>query len=518
MGYFLYAEEIALFSSMLSLRSSRLLVAGLSLLIFSTVLLIPDHVASENPASLTAEFIGSEACRECHSVPELSESGFNIWEESLKEAHMFALTLPDTKFPEGTNDAGLTPPPDGSSWSDFAYVMGGYGWKATFVQRNGSQLTGSSNAQYNIATGEWTSYHPGEVLSFDVECARCHTTGITPEGSWNGIEEDSLGTWTEIGVRCEGCHGPGSLHATRAFTTPLGETDVLKEVCGDCHNNGGRDGPIPVEDGFVANHAQFQELEASRHGEVSFFTCTTCHEPHVPLRYSELAGKNFNGKQLDPIRKQCQECHPSRTPSHPEPIACVDCHMPPASKSAVGVEYANGGAKGDVASHIWRINPEPDTRAAMFTEDGTFLKADASGKPALSLEFACLGCHQAANETLEWASVHAKTMHETSGTAVEEDDYANRMQQGLISNYPNPFSESTALTFELDEAGAIELSIYNTSGQQIAQIASGEWREGQHQFLWDGYSDAGHSVSSGVYIARLKTNKSISSHKITLMR
>ena len=490
--------------------------AGLLSIIF--VMLRPGSVVSENPERLIAEFIGSQACAECHADPELSESGFNIWEESHKEAHMYALSLPDPQFPQGTNEEGIILPPDGSTWEDYAYVMGGFGWKTTFARKDGSQLTGEANAQYNLETNEWTDYHAGETLDFDVECARCHTTGISFEGSWNGNEQDSLGTFREIGVRCEGCHGPGSLHATRAFTTPRGETDVLKDVCGDCHNNGGRESPIPVADGFVLNHAQFQELEASRHGSVSFFTCTTCHEPHVPLKYEDIIGRTFNGKPLDPIRNQCQDCHPSHEPDHPAPIECVDCHMPKASKSAVGIEYANGGARGDIASHVWRINTAAVPRDSMFTADGAFLKPDASGWLSVTLDFACLGCHTEANETLAWASEYAKNVHASTRTAVDDPNPAIPAGARIVSNYPNPFADRTSIMFELSEPARITLGVYNSNGQRIALLDEGEQLPGRHTLAWDGRSDAGLPVSSGVYIARLQAGSSIATHKLLLVK
>ena len=461
------------------------------------------------------EFIGSETCANCHADPELSESGFNIWEESQNEAHWHALTLPGTQFPEGTNDAEVMPPP-GTSLDEFAYVMGGFGWKTTFVRKDGSQVTGESNAQYILETGEWTSYHPGEDLPFDAECARCHTTGITPNGSWNGNPADSLGTFAEIGVRCEGCHGPSSLHATRALTTSEGETRVLLERCGDCHNNGGKGSPVPAEDGFVVNHAQYQELKASRHGSISFFTCITCHEPHVPMKYKDLAGKTFNGKQLDPIRKPCQECHPTSEPNHPTPIECIDCHMPSASKSAVGIEYANGGARGDIASHIWRINTAAVSRDEMFTPDGAYVKPDESGWLSVTLDFACLGCHNDPDETLSWASEQAQTIHTTTTSTDPVSELPATAR--IVSNYPNPFTQSTTLSFEILEPGPIQLSIYNSSGQRVAVLSDGERAPGAHHITWDGLSDSGQPLSSGVYFARLQSEQVVTSHKLLLVR
>jgi hypothetical protein len=47
-----------------------------------------------------------------------------------------------------------------------------------------------------------------------------------------------------------------------------------------------------------------------------------------------------------------------------------------------------------------------------------------------------------------------------------------------IGNYPNPFSESTTIEWYLPEPGYANISIYNLYGDKIANIASGEYKEG----------------------------------------
>jgi len=474
-----------------------------------TVLLVvfqPQGVYSENPHLLAQEFAGAPACESCHAERDLSTAGYNIWEEAHKSGHAFAATLPGTELPSEIFRDSIPLPPDSPSWNEYAFVLGGYGWKSTYVHQDGSQLTADANAQYNLETNEWIGYHPGESLDFDVECSRCHTTGTSLEGSWNGNPEDSLGTFNELGVRCEGCHGPSSLHATRRFSTSEGEVRVLKERCGDCHNNGSKESPIPVVDKFVVNHAQYQELEASRHGEIGFFTCATCHEPHLALKRPELIGIRCTGRSLEPIRQACQDCHTLTKTNHPAPIACIDCHMASASKSAVGIEYENGGARGDVASHIWRINVTEAPRDSMFTEDGAFLKADATGRPALTLDFACLGCHTESTETLAWAASYAPSIHLASGTPVE-DPAQPSARQGikLQPNYPNPFRSQTTLVYELSEPVEIVLSIYDTRGREVIILDRGLRQAGTHAVTWNGTSSAGAPVASGQYMAQLRT-------------
>jgi hypothetical protein len=61
--------------------------------------------------------------------------------------------------------------------------------------------------------------------------------------------------------------------------------------------------------------------------------------------------------------------------------------MPYATKSAV----ASSPYKGDVRTHIFTIDPSDG--ASMFTPDGSFVKLDAEGQAAVTIDFACRGCH-----------------------------------------------------------------------------------------------------------------------------
>lgn len=471
------------------------------LLLVATLFVVmsrPATVYSVEPHS----YAGSQACAGCHAETDLSTSGFNIWEEFHRTGHPYAAATPIPTFPEGTNDVPLSPPPATPTWDPYAFVLGGYGWKATYVGASGLQYTEGAAAQFNLETGSWSPYHPGETLKFDHECARCHTTGADPLGSWNGVAEDSLGDFHELGVQCEGCHGPSRLHVERAFSTPEGEIRVLQERCGDCHNNGGKHSRIPVVDGFLVNHAQYQEMEASRHGMLNFFTCATCHESHVALTYPELAGARFSGIALKAIRQECQDCHPDFQTNHPAPTTCTDCHMAPASKSAVGLVFENGGARGDVATHLWRIDTRPVPRDSMFTPDGDSLRAGAGSRAAVTLDFACLGCHTDADETLAWASTYASSIHQVAATQTEQDrPTADGFR--LLEAYPNPFRSRAHIRFRLDRQAHVTLQLYSLTGRALATLVDETRSPGIHTATWQ----ADDALASGVVVVRLSVGE-----------
>jgi hypothetical protein len=68
-----------------------------------------------------------------------------------------------------------------------------------------------------------------------------------------------------------------------------------------------------------------------------------------------------------------------------------------------------------------------------------------------------------------------------------------------ISAFPNPFSQSSTITFSCAVSGAVEVAIVNPLGEEVARIFSGELGEGEHSFTWDA-----SNYPSGVYLCRLE--------------
>jgi hypothetical protein len=75
----------------------------------------------------------------------------------------------------------------------------------------------------------------------------------------------------------------------------------------------------------------------------------------------------------------------------------------------------------------------------------------------------------------------------------------------LAPNAPNPFNPSTTVRFELPTGNVrrCELTIYDVAGRAIRALLRAPLAAGPHEIRWDGRDDAGSSVASGVYFARL---------------
>lgn len=97
---------------------------------------------------------------------------------------------------------------------------------------------------------------------------------------------------------------------------------------------------------------------------------------------------------------------------------------------------------------------------------------------------------------------------------------ANELETGTIPtatelrhNYPNPFNPSTKIEFYVDRPGRVELSVYDLSGRQVAELVSRTLSAGTHSRQFDG-----GNLASGVYIYRLTTEYTTLSKKLTLVK
>jgi len=88
----------------------------------------------------------------------------------------------------------------------------------------------------------------------------------------------------------------------------------------------------------------------------------------------------------------------------------------------------------------------------------------------------------------------------------------------LEQNYPNPFNPETNIRFFMETSEAAELSIFNTNGQRIRKLVSGNLEAGWHDEIWDGRDDSGVQVASGAYVYRLKVGGRVGAKKMTLLK
>lgn len=364
-------------------------------------------------------YVGWQACATCHQA---------LYDKVARSGHAHALRAVDGARPANlqqnlamterpVNGNAPAAPPASYTWDDIAYVIGGWGWMIRFVDKQGYLITcpkgdvdsdgdgfcdaecggtaltscGSPGTdfagQWNQASNTLVPYDRGAFQpTFD--CAPCHTTGYDPTQTTTdasgAVMHGIVGSWFELGVTCERCHGPGSRHIGDPRHEPMTiERDA--ELCGGCHAYGQLGLVEATSDGFVEHSAQWNELYTSKK---HVMRCIDCHDPHASARFKDNTHNPGRG-----INLACETCHfqqkarqSNATRTGPSPMAaiigCVDCHMPHLVKSAEGNPAL---FTGDMRSHLFAINT--DVTASQFTSNG--LRAN----PYLTLTWACRSCH-----------------------------------------------------------------------------------------------------------------------------
>lgn len=83
----------------------------------------------------------------------------------------------------------------------------------------------------------------------------------------------------------------------------------------------------------------------------------------------------------------------------------------------------------------------------------------------------------------------------------------------LYQNYPNPFNPSTTIKFALPEKANVQLTIFNSLGEKVAELFEGELDEGYHEVNFDA-----SMFSSGIYLYQLQAGNFNSVKKMLLLK
>jgi hypothetical protein len=83
---------------------------------------------------------------------------------------------------------------------------------------------------------------------------------------------------------------------------------------------------------------------------------------------------------------------------------------------------------------------------------------------------------------------------------------------------PNPFNPLTTLSYHLPTPGRVRLSIYDARGRHLVELAAQDETAGWHTREWNGTSDTGRAMPSGVYFAKIETPDGVRTRKLLLAR
>lgn len=85
--------------------------------------------------------------------------------------------------------------------------------------------------------------------------------------------------------------------------------------------------------------------------------------------------------------------------------------------------------------------------------------------------------------------------------------------------YPNPFNPGTNIKYLLAQDSEVELTIFDLLGRRVRTLVNGIHQSaGTYQTVWDGSSDNGESLASGIYFVLMQTTEQRFMQRVTLVR
>ncbi|MGA2623226.1 MAG: T9SS type A sorting domain-containing protein [Bacteroidota bacterium] len=91
-------------------------------------------------------------------------------------------------------------------------------------------------------------------------------------------------------------------------------------------------------------------------------------------------------------------------------------------------------------------------------------------------------------------------------------------EYALSQNYPNPFNPTTVIRYQLPVNSVVTLKVYNILGQEVAGLVNGMEDAGFKSVEFDGRSENGSMLPSGVYFYRIQAAGFIAVRKMLLLR
>jgi hypothetical protein len=111
-----------------------------------------------------------------------------------------------------------------------------------------------------------------------------------------------------------------------------------------------------------------------------------------------------------------------------------------------------------------------------------------------------------------------KTIRDLMTTTGEDAGAAVPTAFELQQNVPNPFNPRTRIRVALPEASDWSITIYNVAGQVVRRFDGDSAGPAFVDVMWDGVSDQGQPMASGVYFYRVVAGRHTAVRKMVLLK
>ena len=88
----------------------------------------------------------------------------------------------------------------------------------------------------------------------------------------------------------------------------------------------------------------------------------------------------------------------------------------------------------------------------------------------------------------------------------------------LAQNVPNPFNPYTTIAYHVPETSHVSIRIYSAGGRLVRTLVDTAAEPGRYSAIWNGLTDAGEPVGSGVYFCTMEASGFSESRKMLLLK
>ena len=81
---------------------------------------------------------------------------------------------------------------------------------------------------------------------------------------------------------------------------------------------------------------------------------------------------------------------------------------------------------------------------------------------------------------------------------------------------PNPFSNSTTISFPLTRSEKVSVRIFDMNGRLIKTLVDAQMQAGAHQITWNAKDENGNAVNAGIYFLKVQTGDYLETKKLVV--
>jgi len=123
------------------------------------------------------------------------------------------------------------------------------------------------------------------------------------------------------------------------------------------------------------------------------------------------------------------------------------------------------------------------------------------------------------NAVLSWANFSTATICTPGPVGIDPNTFAApAVVASLAQAYPNPMNPTATIWYTVGAPGKVTLKVFDVSGRVIRTLVNESKATGRYPVIWDGTTDRGEKVASGVFFYQFEAPGYRSAKKLVIVQ